>query len=368
MQAHKQWLSRPADERFVSLDDMYAAAAESQANSRGIVASSRSITVEPKADNAGLQVVGPNGTPYAPTHWAFGQLCQRAELRADMLREKLPAPLAADCLNWRFKVAQAADDIGLCLYQNGGPAMLTAATGPNYGRIWDAEPIDTIRKLFGNGEHSNKWHVPVAFNGKAETITKDNTTLYRGDRDWFVFLTDGAHDIGIPNRRNGQTGRAQRGFFCWGSQVGARSQGFGTFIFDFMCSNHIVWGAQSFEEVRIRHTASAPERWLEELVPALEAYANGSTEGIQAAIAAAQAKRLTDKADEFMAARFGAGMAAKFQAVHMLEEQRPIETVFDVVTAATAYAKSIPWIGERVELERQAGKLLAANERLLVAA
>ena len=45
---------------------------------------------------------------------------------------------------------------------------------------------------------------------------------------------------------------------------------------------------------------------------------------------------------------------------HVAEEGRPIETVWDVVTGATAYAKSIPWTAERVEFETVAGDLLDA--------
>jgi hypothetical protein len=358
MQAHKNWLSRPADERFVSLDAMHDAAADDMAHSKGVTVSSRSITFEPVGEGTqDLQIIGPSGAGFAPTHWAFGQLAQRAGAPADYLRE-LPSALAADCLNWGMKYQRDVQDVGLLLYQNGGPAKLRAATGPNYGRIWDADAIDQMRRLFGNGTHGNRWHVPVAFNGKAESITKDNTTLYRGDRDWFAFLCDGEHDIDVKNRRNGQTGRMQRGFFAWGSEVGSRSQGFGTFCFDYMCSNHIVWGVSGFEDMRIRHTSGAPDRFLEEMVPALEAYANSETTGIREAIAAAQEKRLGEKANDFLASRFGARLATKLQAVHLLEEQRPVETVFDAVTAATAYAKSIPWIGQRVELEREAGKLL----------
>jgi hypothetical protein len=44
----------------------------------------------------------------------------------------------------------------------------------------------------------------------------------------------------------------------------------------------------------------------------------------------------------------------------MLEEQRPIETRWDVVTAVTASARQIPFQDERVALERKAGDLLAA--------
>jgi hypothetical protein len=46
------------------------------------------------------------------------------------------------------------------------------------------------------------------------------------------------------------------------------------------------------------------------------------------------------------------------KAVHVAEEGRPIETVWDAVTGATAYARSIPWTAERVEFETLAGDLL----------
>jgi hypothetical protein len=99
---------------------------------------------------------------------------------------------------------------------------------------------------------------------------------------------------------------------------------------------------------------------LHEVQPALKAYANGSTDGIVEALQKAQASKLGDqeKVAEFLATRFGPRMVAKLQSIHQVEEQKPIETVFDAVTAATAAAKSIPFIGDRVELERQAGKLL----------
>jgi hypothetical protein len=44
--------------------------------------------------------------------------------------------------------------------------------------------------------------------------------------------------------------------------------------------------------------------------------------------------------------------------VHELEEGRPIETRWDAITGATAYAKAIPHQDTRVEFERVAGGLL----------
>ena len=353
MQANHQWSTRPPDERFCSLDEMFDYTQEQMANSKAVVVPSRSIKFEPAEDNKGLVAVGPTQS-FAPTHWAFNQACNLVGAPADYMRS-LPSPLVADNLNYGYQYGRDISDVGMLLYKNGGPATLKAVTGPNYGRIWNAETVKAVRDLFG---HDSGWHIPYEFNKQA-TVTKDNTTLYAGDRDCWMFLCDGTSDVELPGRRNGQSGRFQRGFFVWNSDVGSKSLGLGTFLFDYMCCNHIIWGVSGFEEIRIRHTVSAPDKWLQEIMPALDDYAKSSTEGIKEALLTAKAKRL-EKVDEFLANRFGPRMVGKLKAVHELEEQRPIETVFDVVTAATAVAKGIPFIGPRVDLEREAGLLLRA--------
>lgn len=173
----------------------------------------------------------------------------------------------------------------------------------------------------------------------------------------FVFLADEEHRIEVPNRRGNEPGQMARGFFLWNSEVGSSTFGLGTFLFDYVCKNRIVWGAHGYQEIKIRHTASAPDRFLDEVQPALISYANSSVGGIVKAIEEAKASRL-DKVDEWLATRFGKRMVQPLQAVHMLEEQRPIETVWDATTAVTAYARSVKWQDQRVNLERQAGELL----------
>jgi hypothetical protein len=42
----------------------------------------------------------------------------------------------------------------------------------------------------------------------------------------------------------------------------------------------------------------------------------------------------------------------------MLEEQRPIETIWDAVTGATAYARRLEHVDARVKIEKTAGDLL----------
>jgi len=352
-QASREWSSRPADERFTSLHDMADHFNLIRCQSKEVVVSSRKIHAVPDSDNKGLLIEGPGGNAYAPTHWAFGQVAQLAEAPARYLRT-LPAPIAADCINYGLKYKRDVEDVGILLHRN-GDARVRAATGPRYGRIWNSDVLTALTSRFGDGV-TGDWKVPGEF-GKAVDVTKANTTLFAGDQDMFVFLADEEHRIEVPNRRNGESGTMARGFFVWNSETGASTFGLATFLFDYVCCNRIVWGAAQHKEIRIRHTASAPDRFLDELRPALISYANSSTATITDAIANAKTARLAD-VDEFLKTRFGLRTAQAMKAAHELEEGRPVETRWDAVTAATAYAKGIQWQDERVAIERKAGELL----------
>jgi hypothetical protein len=354
-QANQQWMSRPADERFTSLTDMEDHFSTQRANSRSLTVSNRALTFQPQGeDHKGLVLADRAGEIYAPTNWSFGQLARLAESPAGYL-STLPAEIAADALNYKLHLARDVEDIGVLVYRN-GDSILKAATGPRYGRIWNADILQTLVHKFGDGVGDSAWRVPGEF-GKAVEVTKDNTTLFAGDRDMFVFLANEENKIELPNRRNGQTGLMSRGFFVWNSEVGSRTFGIATFLFDYVCCNRIVWGAEGFQEITLRHSSGAPDRWLEELQPALQSYANSDTAGVVKLIEQAKEKRL-DNVDEFLAQRFGKRTVESIKAVHMVEEQRPIESLWDASVAVTALARGIKFQDERVELEKQAGQVL----------
>jgi len=357
-QASHQWRTRPSDQRFTSLLELNAATLHAKTYARGSVVPSRSLTAVPvDGDHNALVVRGPNGNHAQLTHWSFNQLAQRSGAPAGYLRN-LPGPLAADCVNYGL-ISRDVDDVGVLLHKNGGPTELRAVTGPNYGRIWNHTITAALVARFGDGL-TGDFRVPGEF-GKAVPITKENTTLYASDRDMFVFLADEVRRIEIPNRRDGQSGSLARGFFVWNSEVGAQTFGIATFLFDYTCSNRIVWGAEQFREIKIRHTVSAPDRWVEEVAPALVAYAESSTDGLESAINVARAKMIgtQDRVDEFLKKRFTANQAKAISAAHMADEQRPIESLWDAATGITAYARGIQWQDERVTLEREAGKMLS---------
>lgn len=361
MQASREWSSRPADERFVSLYTMQERAQQLRDNSQGIVITNRHFQAMPAPGNerSGLILAHKRDEwRAAPTHHAFGQLAALAGAPAGYLRKLDPA-LAADCLNYGM-MRRDVEEIGLLMTLDRDAAQphiqSRAATGPNYGRVWNSEIVDTLVHKFGDGL-SGDWRVPGEF-GKKIDVTTANTTLYLGDTTMFVFLADEVNRIEIADRRDGKSGSLARGFFVSNSEVGDGTLYMSFFLFDYACCNRIVWGAQDVKEIRIRHTSGAPDRWLEELQPALITYANRAASPVEAMLAAAQQKKIDD-VENFLATRFSARTATAIQNAHQVEEQRPIESVWDAITGITAYAKSIPNQDDRVKVEREAGKLFA---------
>ena len=361
MDASKQWASRPGDERYTSLTDMQAFFTTQREQSRAMAFPSRKIRVIPSDDNEGLTIAdgsaGDSATQFAPTHWAFGQLAQRAEAPAGYLRT-LASPLAADCINYGLHVKRDVEDVGLLLQKNGSN-IARAVTGPNYGRIWNSDIVKQLIAKFGDGI-TGRFRVPGEFGVKVD-VTKANTTLYAGDRDMFVFLADEVNRIEVPGRRNGEPGQMARGFFVWNSEVGSATFGIKTFLFDYVCMNRIVWGAMDVKCLTIRHTASAPTRWADELVPALQDYANSSAANVVQAIEKAKQARIGKTSEDvvdFLAKRFSKRLATQFTEIHMAEEGRPIETLWDAATAVTAKARSVQWQDERVAMEEQGGALI----------
>ena len=350
--AHNEWASRPDDERFVSLDEMYESMLAVQRQSRALVCANRDLSVQPVEYDGGqksVAVYGPNGTGYEPTHWAFGQLSSLAGAPAGYLRE-LPPELICDNLNYSLKFRREIEDVGVLIQKNGSN-VLRAATGPGYGRIWNSEIVSSLIKRFGNGT-DGEWRVPGEF-GKAVTVTKANTTLYASDRDMFVFLANESNRI----EWNGRL--LARGFFLWNSEVGSKKFGIACFVFDFVCCNRYVWGAQGYEEFSFRHSSGAPHRFLEQIQPALNKYASGEgKEFVHVLEDAKQHKIDAPKLDDFLATRFGKNLVQPIKAAHLASENRSIENRWDALNAVTLVAQSYHNQDTRVELEREAGKLL----------
>jgi len=344
-QCSSNWATRSDDERFLSLLDMR----DEMASHRDW--DDRNIRLKDlHVADSGTDIVVHNSylRPRKLTHWAFGQLAAKVGAPPEFLRT-LPPPLVSEILV--TKSTELGEDVNLYASHD----SVQAFTGPRYGRILNVDIVDALIDRVGDGR-SGDFRVPGEF-GKAVEITKKNTTLFASDRDMFVFLADEERRIELPNRRDGRTGSLARGFFVSNSETGSASLKITTFLFDYVCSNRIVWGAEEVHEVSIRHTRNAGARWLDTVIPRMSEIARESDRGVVTAIEEARNRKI---AADFLPRLVGPRVAKRYEHQHMLEEGRPVETVWDAVTAITAAAREIPHQSERVALERVAGKLLAA--------
>lgn len=362
-----EWFSRPDDERFLSLTDLYDTVRSRAERAHARTIASAAIRVEATRDNAErLELLVPGQRqPIAPTHWSYGQLCSLVGAPATYMRQ-LPAPLAA--INLQHGLLNHRAELVKTLEMDDGRLELRAVTGPEYGRIWDHELVSAVMKIAGNGTGDTMWKVPGVLDWATMThnpfvdITKDTTTLYASDRDVFLFLVDDTHPIEAGRLPNGEPDLYFRGFYAWNSEVGSKTLGIASFYLRAVCANRNLWGTENFEEITIRHSKFAAQRFAHEAAPALISFANSSPAPFIAGIKAARERIVALKDDDresFLRRRgFSKGETGKVIEMVLSEEGRPPESIFDFVQGITALARTKTNQDTRLELEGKAKKLL----------
>ena len=150
--ANQQWSSRPADERFSSIQSLYNATKEYADIAREKVVPFSAIRVE--AQDGDLGLVGKAGVPAKFTHWAFGQLCANVQAPASYLRT-LPATVAAQNLNYglahRVETESNRSGDASLLFHSNGSLLLRAITTDKYSRIWNYEVCARLLELEARG-------------------------------------------------------------------------------------------------------------------------------------------------------------------------------------------------------------------------
>jgi hypothetical protein len=362
-----EWFSRPDDERFLSLSDLYDTVRSRAERAHARTIESAAIRVEATRDNAErLELLVPGQRQaIAPTHWSYGQLCSLVGAPATYMRQ-LPAPLAA--INLQHGLLNHRAELVKTLEMDDGRLELRAVTGPEYGRIWDHELVSAVMKIAGNGTGDTMWKVPGVLDWATMShnpfvdITKDTTTLYGSDRDVFLFLVDDTHPIEAGRLPNGEPDLYFRGFYAWNSEVGSKTLGIASFYLRAVCANRNLWGTENFEEITIRHSKFAAQRFAHEAAPALTTFANSSPAPFIAGIRAARERivaREDDDRENFLRRRgFSKGETGKVIEMVLSEEGRPPESVFDFVQGITALARTKTNQDTRLELEGKAKKLL----------
>lgn len=363
----KQWIARPADQKFLSLTelrDAVAARADRTTEARTNTKSIEFFAPEPKAkDDLHKLFLGTSAGEIAPTHWSFGQLASLAQAPAGYLR-KLPSPIVADALNYGLRYNRSVEAIKTYATDT----ELLAATGPDYGRIYDREVVDAVMNVAGNGTGDTRWKVPgtldwrTGFYDPNTAITKDTTTLYASDRDVFIFLVDDRNPIEVGKLPSGNPDLMFRGFYLSNSECGAGALKLAAFYLRAVCGNRILWGCERFEELSLRHSKYAPDRFLEEARPALQTYAEGSTKRLIDGVERAKAAKLVQQDDEAVEFLMNRSFSRK-RALDVLEavereEGTKARTAWDFAQGITAVARNIPNTDDRVGLEMEARKIL----------
>lgn len=367
MTAHNQWATRPADQRYETLDELRKAVHNRRMRARTHTVDAKDIRIS-TTGVAGDNSLLVNGklSKAAPSNWAFGQLAGIVGAPAGYLRN-LPAPLAAECLQHGLNKCEREEHKLMTLApedSTDGILGLQAVTSTSYGRIWDADVVDSVTRIVErtNGKFFNpKTYTEQGIKGSG---------LYASDRDVFVFMIDGGSVLDA-----GPRAQLNRGFIVWNSEVGSKTFGLMTFLFNTVCLNHIIWGAQNVNKLVIRHTAGGPYRFDSEAAPMLNEYAEASAQPMIDTVRAAQSYMLPQPAskDETLVqtlaswapitkARFTRGEISS--AIDFAKaEEGDCRTLWHLVQGATAYARGFDFIDSRVDLEKRAGSLLSIVER-----
>lgn len=359
-QAFQQWSSRPADERFSSLDALHAACTHHRDVSveaknvtlRSLRIDAMDVTTGDAPSVIEPVLIGATGAVARFTNYGFAQLARRIGAPADYLR-KLPAALVAQNMNHGIQGTEHNGTNDSLLFAQNGDLRLRAALSSSYTRIWNADITSRLLRLV---EQQPEWQpAPAAFDG--------SRGLYASDADMFAFLVDNERRI-FEEAPGGGLGR---GFFVSNSEVGAGAFSITTFFYEYVCGNHRVWGASGVQELRIRHVGNADNRAFDELSVELRKYADGSIKDDEAKVVAMRSRVLGKDKDAVLDAVFNlriTGLTRKIvqqsydvAASHEDWYGNP-HSVWGLTGGMTQVARDVANASDRVALEKAAGKIM----------
>lgn len=350
--AHRQLFSRPADERYRTLDAVIAYLEDREARTREHP--QRAETLELWALDDDVLTLYTSEGMVRMTDWCFRQVCRLSGAPPDFIN-KLPAELAAECLNTTRRLYGPTEEAGRLLVQDNGTTLGRGLYSDVYVRVPDLEVARLLRDAAPDfrpgGEAAGR-----TMGGPLVPPEEGGSGLYAGDRDIFLFLVNEADRIAVRGEQ------LSRGLMVWNSEVGCRKLGYQVFLYDYVCANHIVWGAQEVVARERRHVGNV-RAVLDELLAAIEALrARATVEEERALVRAAIAMRFADDEEKAVERLREAGFAKAIAegAVEIAVKERGGLSVWGVVAGLTAQARDLPYAEDRVELERDAGELLEA--------
>ncbi len=373
--ANHQWSKRPADERFNTIQEL-----RDTCKAYADISSIASVPYEnlrTETVDGEVKLTGTNSLYATLTHWSFGQLSRLVGAPADYLRE-LPATLAAQNLNYGLKNRiNNKREAQLLFHENGG-LILRAITSDMYTQIWNYEIADRLLELEKLG-----WQVPPArptlltqYSRPAtqtDVLRANNSSiaihvgdpiapagLYASDHDMFAFLVNESNRI-----NDGSAGGLGRGFFVENSEVGAGAFKICTFLYRFICGNHIVWDAQNVTEISIKHVGNADDRAWHNLALKVNKYTNSTASQLEAKIAQAKTYQISAKKEDVLDRLFGLKIATRrlLETAYTVAEQNESAdgspySAWGFAQGMTRLSQETLYADERTKIDRAAGKVL----------
>lgn len=267
-----------------------------------------------------------------PNDYALGQLCGRLEIPARYLR-RLPSNLQAQLINHDLEKVENGNRRFMLRCKG---SMIRAFLTEKYSRIDNREVLDIVSNLALQIDHQFR-------------------EFYLDERGfWAKILLD---DLRVWDPSHSST-ELKLGLLIGNSEVGARSISIEPFIYRYACTNDMV--IQEDKALHQRHmhlkTRELRLRVIEAVNDAIEGgddvldqFAKSVEEEVEhpSAVIARLAKKR--------------GLSEKLRdQVKSSYEEEPNKTRFGIINAFTATARKLEG-DNRVDLERFAGKLLAAK-------
>jgi len=351
--AHREWASRPPDERYASVHALYEAARARRARIEERSTETGEFRTEAD-DTDELVIRESSGRTANLTHWSFGQLATIAGAPPSYLRT-LPAPIASSAINYGLQ--REAREQHQLFVERTAPWTVHAITSPRYARVHHHELAARVLDLMA--QHP-AWHLPLGYKDGEFGAERVPSGAYLGDRDMFLFLVDGNRDLDDPTDRT--HAGLFRGFILRNSDVGAAALTLDVFLFRLVCGNHIIWGFQHVAGFRRRHVgASIQEAWTTSL-DGVRAALDADTANDRTLLLRATTQELGTTRDavvETVVRRLDLSQKQAAEAYTLAEghETNP-RSVWGYVQGLTRLSQHTPWQDGRYVLDRAASRLL----------
>ena len=350
--AHREWASRPPDERFASVQALYEAARARRQRIEERTIDTSDFRTE--ADDNDLVLRETSGRTAALTHWSFGQLATIASAPPTYLRT-LPAEIASSAINYGLERVRREQH--QLFVEDTAPWTVHAVTSPRYARVHHHELAARVLDLMAGHP---EWHLPLGYKDGEFGAERVPSGAYLGDRDMFLFLVDGNRDLDDPTDRT--HAGLFRGFILRNSDVGAAALSLDMFLFRVVCGNHIIWGFQHVAGFRRRHVgASIQDAWTTSL-DGVRARLDADTANDRTLLLRATTQELGTTRDAVLDTAVQRLDLSQKQAAeaYTLAEQHETNprSLWGYVQGLTRLSQRTPWQDGRFALDRAASRLL----------